>query len=219
MKQPLRILILSLPLSFLPCTAAAQSEVQSLRIEKDATLLLAQAAQRQAGRRPAAQPQRRVMYTGHIEIITDPPGFEIFVNGTKRPERTNATLELLEGRYQIELFLPATSYRQSFNVEMLPADVLTQRFKMHGSLQVDSFWVRDGKKSTGPALELYLDGNRISQGKRIDKVVAGMHDLRVSYGGMKKTQRVEIRPGSALQVNYSVEHGRGRDSDPGRVPN
>jgi hypothetical protein len=222
MKQPLRILILSLPLSFLPCTTAAQSGGQSLRVEKDATLLLAQAVRRQAGQRQAvprtpAQPQRRVMHTGHIEIITNPPGFEIFVNGTKRPERTNAILELLEGRYQIELFLPATSYRQSFNVELLPADILTQRFEMHGSLQVDSFWARDGKKSTGPALELYLDGNRISQGKRIDKVVAGMHNLRVSYGSMKKTQRVEIRPGSALQVNYSVE--RGWDSDPSRVPN
>jgi hypothetical protein len=217
MKPPLRILILSLPLSFLPCTAAAQSGVQSLRVEKDATLLLAQAVKRQAVQRQAAQPQRRVMYTGHVEIITDPPGFEIFVNGTKRQERTNAILELLEGRYQIELFLPATSYRQSFNVEMRPADVLTQRFEMRGSLRVDSFWVQDGKKSGGPALELFLDGKRISQGQRIDKVVAGVHDLRVSYRSMKKTQRIEIRPGSALQVNYSVE--RGRDPDPGLVPN
>ena len=219
MKQPWRILILSLLLSFLPCTAAAQSWGQSQRVEKDATLLLAQAAQRQAVQRQAAvQPQRKVMHTGHIEIITDPPGFQVFVNGTKRVERTNATLELLEGKYQIELFLPATSYRHSFTVEMQPADVLTQRFEMHGSLRVDSFWAQDGKKSEGPALELILDGKRISQGQRIDKVVAGMHDLHVSYGSMKKTQRVEIRPGSALQVNYSVERRRDQHPDPGRVP-
>jgi hypothetical protein len=218
MKPPLRILILSLPLSFLPCTAAAQSGVQSPPAEKDATLLLAQAVQRQVVPRLAAvQPQRKPMHTGHIEIITNPPGFQVFVNGTKRVERTNATLELLEGKYQIELFLPATSYRHSFTVEVQPADVLTQRFEMHGSLRVDSFWVQDGKKSEGPALELVLDGKPINQGQRIDKVPAGVHDLHVSYGSMKKTQRVEIRPGSALQVNYSVE--RSRDPDPGRVLN
>ena len=218
MKPPLRILILSLPLSLLPCTAAAQSGVQNPLVEKE-TLLLAQAVQRQATlpRQSAVQPQRKPMHTGHIEIITDPPGFQVIVNGTKRVERTNATLELLEGKYQIELFLPATSYRHSFTVEVQPADVLTQRFEMHGSLRVDSFWVQDGKKSEGgPALELLLGGKPISQGQRIDKVVAGMHELHVSYGSMKKTQRVEIRPGSALQVNYSVE--RNRDPDPGRVP-
>jgi hypothetical protein len=168
--------------------------------------------------RQPAQPARRVLHTGHIEIVTDPPGFEILVNGTKRAERSNAVLELTEGRYQIELFLPATSYRQSFAIEMLPADVLIHRFDMRGSLRVDSFWVQDGKKSEGPALELFLDGKPISQGKAIDKVVAGTHDLLVRYGGMKKTQRVDIRPGSALQVNYSVERRRG-DVDPGRVPN
>jgi hypothetical protein len=168
---------------------------------------------------PAAAQPKQGMYTGHIQIITDPPGFEIFVNGAKRPERTNATLELVEGNYKIELFLPATSYRQTFNVQMTPADVLTQRFAMHGSLQVDSFWVQDGKRSEGPALDLLLNGKRISQGQRIDKLVAGAHELHVSYGTMKKTQRVEIQPGSALQVNYSLERARDRDLDPGRVPN
>jgi hypothetical protein len=217
MKPPLRILVFSLPLSLLPCTVAAQSGGQSPLVDKNATLLFAQAVQRRAVQRQPVQPQRRVMHTGHIEIITDPPGFQVFVNGSKRAERSNVTLELLEGKYQIELLLPATSYRHSFTVEMQPADVLTQRFEMHGSLRVDSFWVQDGKKSEGPALELFLDGNRISQGQRIDKIVAGMHDLQVNYGRMKKTQRVEIRPGSALQVNYSVE--RTRDPDPGRVPN
>jgi hypothetical protein len=206
MKQPFRILILSVSLSFLPCTAAAQAVHR-------------QAVQPKAVQPNVVQAQRRVMHTGHIEIITDPPGFEIFVNGAKRPERTNATLELLEGRYQIELFLPATSYRQSFNVEMMPADVLTQRFDMRGSLRVDSFWVRDGKKSVGPALEVFLDGKPITLGQRIDKVLAGMHDLRVHYGSMRKTQRVEIQPGSALQVNYSVERGQDPGPDPGRVPN
>jgi hypothetical protein len=212
MSQLLRYFVLTLALSFVSSPADAQSGQARQR----------QAVQPKAVQPQAAQPQRRVMHTGHIEIITDPPGFEVFVNGTKRAERTNATLELLEGRHQIELFLPATSYRHSFVVEMLPADVRTQRFDMRGSLRVDSFWVKDGKKSEGgPALEVFLDGNPIRLGQRIDKVVAGLHDLRVGYGSMKKTQRVEIKPGSALQVNYSVERGldAGLAVDPGRVPN
>jgi hypothetical protein len=211
MKQPLRILVLSLPLLFLPGTAAAQAAQRQAVKPKYVQPKVVQPK--------VVQPQRRVMYTGHVEIITDPPGFEIFVNGTKRAERTNAILELQEGKYQVELFLPATSYRQSFALEILPADVLTKRFDMRGSLRVDSFWVRNGKKSDGPPLEVFLDGRPVTLGQPIDKVVAGMHDLRVSYGGMKKAQRVDIRPGSVLQVNYSVERGLDLGPDPGRVPN
>ena len=211
MRQPLPYLALTLALSFVSSPADAQSAVAQARQR--------QAAQRQAVQPQPAQPQRRVMHTGHIEIITDPPGFELFVNGTKRAERTNATLELLEGKYQIELFLPATSYRHSFAVQILPADVLAQRFDMRGSLRVDSFWIQGGKKAdAGPPLEVLLDGTPIRLGQRVDKVVAGMHDLRVNYGSMNKAQRVDIRPGSVLQVNYSVERGR-EELDPGRVPN
>jgi hypothetical protein len=209
MSQLLRYFVLTLALSFVSSPADAQSRQARQR----------QAVQPKTVQPQVAQPQRRAMHTGHIEIITDPPGFEVFVNGTKRAERTNATLELLEGKYQIELFLPATSFRHSFAVEILPADVLAQRFDMRGSLRVDSFWVQDGKKSEGPPLVVHLDGARISQGQRIDKLAAGMHDLQVSYGGMKKAQRVDIRPGSVLQVNYSLPRGQDAGLDPGRVPN
>jgi hypothetical protein len=166
--------------------------------------------------------KRREPRTGFLEIVTDPPGLEIFVNGIKRPQSTNATLELPEGKHHIELYLPNTAYRHSFTVDIQPAQTSRQRLTMRGALRVDSFWLKDGQKAAGPVLDVYLNGSRINQAQRIDNLVAGTHDLRVRFQSVEKTRRIEIRPDSPLQVNYSVIRqvvpAPPRGPDPGRVP-
>jgi hypothetical protein len=166
--------------------------------------------------------KRREPRTGFLEIVTDPPGLEIFVDGIKRPQSTNATLELPEGKHHVELYLPNTAYRHSFTVDIQPAQTSRQRLTMRGALRVDSFWLKDGQKSAGPVLDVYLNGSRISQAQRLDNLVAGTHDLRVRFQNVEKTRRIEIRPDSPLQVNYSVIRqvvpAPPRGPDPGRVP-
>lgn len=166
--------------------------------------------------------KRREPRTGFLEIATEPAGLEIFVNGVKRPQLTNATIELTEGKHHIELYLPSTSYRHSFTVDIAPGQTATERLTMRGTLRVDSFWLKDGQKSSGPVLELYLNGNRVNQSQRLDHLVAGTHELRVRFQSVEKTRRIEIRPDSPLQVNYSVIRQAApppqRRPDPGLVP-
>src|SRR5712692_10544746 len=57
--------------------------------------------------------KRKEIETGVLEIRTDPPGLQIFVDGMKRLETTNARLALQEGKHLIELYMPATGYRHS----------------------------------------------------------------------------------------------------------
>jgi uncharacterized caspase-like protein len=179
-------------------------------VVKDMTFL------RVAGVRP------REPRNGFLEIVTDPPGLEIFVNGIKRPQVTNATLELPEGRHHVELYLPNTAYRHSFTTDIRMAQTTRERLSMRGELRVESFWLRDGQRSSGPALDVYLNGSRITQGQRVDNLIAGTHELRVRFQSVEKTRRIEIRPDSPLQVNYSIIRQaapqRPRGPDPGRVP-
>jgi hypothetical protein len=146
----------------------------------------------------------RLPKTGFLEIVTEPAGLEIFVNGIKRPEVTNATLELTEGRHHIELYLPSTSYRHSFTANIAAASPARERLTMRGALRVESFWLQNGQRSAGPNLEVYLNGSRISQAQQLTSLVAGTHELRVRFQNVEKTRRIEIRPDSPLQVNYSI---------------
>jgi hypothetical protein len=76
---------------------------------------------------------------------------------------------------------------------------------MHGILEVESFWLQDGKRTPGPALEVRLDGVDVGKSAlRLTDLLAGTHILEVRYEGASKQRPVEIRPGSPLRVNYSV---------------
>src|SRR5262245_30980627 len=140
-----------------------------------------------------ASAQRRAMQTGHIEIITNPPGFEIVVNGTKRPEHTNATVELPEGRYEIELVWPSSSYRHSFSVEVLPGDVLTQRFDLRASVPAAAQSAQAAQRQrramrTGyleiitepPGLEIFVDGAKRKERTNANLELAeGRHQIEL----------------------------------------
>ena len=167
--------------------------------------------------------KRREIRTGLLEIVTEPAGLEIFVDGIKRPERTNATLELTEGKHHIELYLPSTAYRHSFTADIAAGRSLRQILTMRGMLQVESFWLRNGQKSAGPALEVYLNGQRVGRSHlRMSDLLAGTHQLEVRFENVTKSRRIEIRPDSPLHVNYSVIRQAApppkRGPDPGRVP-
>jgi hypothetical protein len=149
--------------------------------------------------------KRKELETGALEIVTDPPGLEITVDGVRRPEPTNARLQLPEGRHQIELYLPGTGYRHPFTVDISAARPVREVVSLRGVLQVESFAVVGGQRSSGPSLEIFLDGTRVGQAqRRVDSLLAGSHTLEVRLEGVTKTRRVEIRPDSPLHINYSV---------------
>jgi hypothetical protein len=149
--------------------------------------------------------KRKEIQTGILEVRTDPPGLQIYVDGLRRPELTNALLQLQEGKHLIELFMPSTGYRNSFTVDISPTQPLTETIVIRGVLQVASFWLQNGAKSAGPSLEVYLDGQPFGRsGSRVDNIVAGSHTLEVRFEKVSKSRRIEIRPDSPLTVNYSV---------------
>jgi hypothetical protein len=160
--------------------------------------------------------------TGLLEIRTDPPGLQIYVDGQRRPELTHATLTLQEGKHLVELFMPATGYRHSFTVDISPLRAVSETIVLRGVLQVASFWMQGGTKSAGPVLEVYLDGRPLGRsGARVDNIVAGSHTLEVRYENTRKSRRIEIRPDSPLTVNYSVIRQKAparRDRNVGDVP-
>ena len=149
--------------------------------------------------------KKKEIRRGTLEIRTDPVGVQIFVDGVKREDVTKGILELPEGKHHIELYLPATGYRTSFTADISPSRPVTETVPMRGVLQVESFWLKDGRKSSGPILDVYLDGTHVGRSHlRLDNLVAGTHLLEVRYEKVSKSRPVEIRPDSPLQVNYSV---------------
>jgi len=141
--------------------------------------------------------------TGLLEIRTEPPGLQIYVDGIREREVTNATLSLQEGKHLIELYMPSTGFRHSFTVDISATRTVTETVVVRGVLQVASFWLQNGVKSPGPQLELFLDGQPL-QATRVDNIVAGSHTLMVRFQTATKSRRIEIRPDSPLTVNYSV---------------
>jgi hypothetical protein len=149
--------------------------------------------------------KRKQIQTGLLEIRTDPPGLQVYVDGVRERELTNATLSLQEGKHLIELYMPSTGYRHSFTVDITPLRTVTETIVVRGVLQVASFWLQKGVKSPGPSLEVYLNGQPLGRsGSRVDNIVAGSHTLEVRFENVRKSRRVEIRPDSPLTVNYSV---------------
>jgi hypothetical protein len=149
--------------------------------------------------------KRKEIQTGVLEIRTDPPGLQVYVDGQRRPELTNATLLLQEGKHLIELYMPTTGYRHSFTVDITSLRTVTETVVVRGMLQVASFWVQNGVKSAGPLLDIYLDGQPLgASGARVDNIIAGSHTLEVRFERAQKSRRIEIRPDSPLTVNYSV---------------
>jgi Caspase domain len=152
---------------------------------------------------------------GFLEINTEPENAEISVDGVKRPELTNARLSLPEGKHVIELFLPNTSYRYSFTADIVPSQTVKEDFNMRGTLEVASFWLKDGNKTPGPPLDVYIDGSDVGRSDlRLDNLLAGAHVLEVHYQNLSKQRRIEIRPDSPLRVNYSII----REAAPAKKP-
>lgn len=149
--------------------------------------------------------KRKQIQTGVLEIRTDPPGLQVYVDGQRQPQVTNATVLLQEGKHLIELYMPSTGYRHSFTVDIVPMRTITETIVVRGELHVASFWLQNGAKSTGPVLDVYLDGQPLGRsGSRVDNIVAGSHTLEVRFENARKSRRIEIRPDSPLTVNYSV---------------
>jgi len=142
---------------------------------------------------------------GTLELRTDPPGLQIYVDGTRRPETTPARVELQEGKQFIEIYMPMTGYRHTFTVDMVPGRNLTQTLSMRGNMQVAAYYLVNGQKQAGPQVEVFINGQPFGRsGSRIDNLIAGTHTLEVRFEGVTKQRRVEIRPDSPLLVNYSI---------------
>jgi hypothetical protein len=141
---------------------------------------------------------------GTLEVDTSQVRAEISVDG-ERASPSGERLALAEGKHHVELYVPQTAYRTSFTARIRSAQAVTERVPMHGTLEVESFWLQDGRRTPGPPLEVLLDGKPVGKSNlRLTDLLAGTHLLEVRYEGAAKQRPVEIRPDSPLRVNYSV---------------
>lgn len=146
--------------------------------------------------------------TGLLDLETDPEGLEITVDGVKRDEKTNIQLALPVGKHQVELYLPAGNYKETFLVDIQAGQTVTQTFTLKGRLEVESFWLKDGRKTAGPPLDVWIDGAAAGKAPLSrDDLLAGTHQLEVRFQDQKKSRQIEIRPDSPLAVHYSVVKG------------
>ena len=75
-------------------------------------------------------------------------------------------------------------------------------------------------KITGPALEIYINGNLIDKSSNLKtNLVAGTHQLEVRFQNVTKSKQVEIRPDSPLKVNYTLQNASLKPSDDRGVRN
>jgi hypothetical protein len=161
-----------------------------------------------------------IAQTALLKISTEPSGVEVFIDGTKRAEKTNASFELLPGKYLIELYLPSTGYRFSFTKELKAQDIIEEKFDFQGKLEVASLVEESGKKLPGPDLDIFLNGNYIEKSKFFNtSLIAGTHLLEVRLQNVIKTKYVEIRPDSPLRVNYTVTRDTSTTKDDRGVRN
>jgi len=150
--------------------------------------------------------KRRTVEKGMLEIITEPLGAEVYVDGVNTGKLSNCTLELSEGKHIVSLFLSETNYKHGITVNIRAGYLERKAISLAGTLSVDSFWDKNGKLTIGPELEVYLDGKY--RGKtnklRLDSIVAGTHVLKVKLENVVKKRQIEIRPLSPLLVKYTV---------------
>jgi hypothetical protein len=141
---------------------------------------------------------------GTLEVDTSLIRAEVSVDG-ERPAPAGAPLTLAEGKHHVEIFVPQTAYRTSFTARIRSAQASTEKVPMLGILEVESFWLQDGRRSPGPPLEVLVDGVPVGKSNlRLGDLLAGTHVLEVRFEGASKQRPIEIRPDSPLRVNYSV---------------
>lgn len=142
--------------------------------------------------------------SGTLEVDTSQVRAEVSVDG-EAPKDASSPIVVAEGKHHVEIFVPQTAYRTSFTARVRSAQALTETIPMHGVLEVESFWLHEGRRTPGPALEVFLDGRPVGTSKlRLANLLAGTHVLEVRFEGASKQRPVEIRPDSPLKVNYSV---------------
>ena len=149
---------------------------------------------------------------GFLKIVSNNPGYpsnpgdvEIYVDGTRRQEQLNSTMEMAEGTHMIEIYLAKTGYRSTLTTEISSSRQITKSVNLRGELDVASFWTKDGVKSPGPKLDVYVDGSRVGKTNlHLDNLLAGSHEIEVRYQDVVKSRHVEIRPDSPLHINYSI---------------
>ncbi len=141
--------------------------------------------------------------TGTLEIMTDPEGVEVSVDGVRTGKNSNCTLELTEGKHTISLYIPRTNYNHSFMVTIRDGQFEKKNISLRGSLEVESYAEKIWKAA--PTLDVYLNDGYVGKtGLHLRDLIAGTHMLEVRVENVTKKRQVEIRPDSPLLVKYKI---------------
>jgi hypothetical protein len=144
-----------------------------------------------------------VAQLGVLDVTTDLTDTEVLVDGEQRAAGPASHLNLIDGKHLIEVYIPSTGYRYSFTSNISHAAPVAERVAVRGSLDVESYWLQNGKKIGGPKLEVFIDGRFQGNSElHMDNLIAGTHLLEVRYKDVTKSRRIEIRPDSPLRVKY-----------------
>lgn len=154
--------------------------------------------------KPETKPETKPeIKTGIIDLITEPEGAEISVDGAPTGRYSNSILELTEGKHMVSIYLSKTNYSHTFIVNVKAGIKEQMRILIRGDLEVESYSDKPGQ--TAPKLDVYVDDQYVGKTVlNLNDLVAGTHTLKVHAEGVTKERQIEIRPASPLLVRYKI---------------
>lgn len=154
-----------------------------------------------------------VASTGRLRLEGELGGGVLYVDGTAATLDSTQSVQLSEGKHQIEWYLPRTAFRDPRIVEIIAGRTVTIPIRSRGRLEVRSQF--EGSARWQPLI-INLDGVEVGRNEfRSTSLLAGMHELTVTWGSQKRSRKIEIRPDSPLEVIYTVRGTARRERSDG----
>jgi hypothetical protein len=176
----------------------------SMRGGKAKAVLIAVADVPSAPAAPAAPaPPPAAPKTGELYLDTGSDDCEVQIDGDPSRRRSNAAMELGEGKHLVSVYLAKTNYNRTLTVDVKADSHETVSVPVRGQLAVESRPGAFGQNAL--PLEVYLDGEHVgTTGLKLKNIMAGTHTLNVVAAGVSKSRQIEIRPDSPLLVRYKI---------------
>lgn len=153
--------------------------------------------------------------TGELFLDTGLDECEVRVDGDAARYKSNAAIQLGEGKHLVSIYAARTNFNQTLTVSVEPGGKQTVALSFRGRLSVESRSSVRGQPA--PPLQVYLDDEHVGvTGLKLDNILAGTHTLRVVVDGVSKSRQIEVRPDSPLLVRYKViRHAAPAEEDSG----
>jgi eukaryotic-like serine/threonine-protein kinase len=170
----------------------------SLEVKKDGYQTVQTALQLNEGQTLEQKISLESLQLG-IQIVTDPPGAEVFINGDKQSGQTPVVLPLAAGTYNLVLLLPG--YGRYAGSVQVKDNVQTQfSTQLHAKDSSRIAWL--DISSSPPGAEIVVDGTTTTQSAPARMQLSpGIHRITLKLKGFMPARRsVDVSEGSTVSV-------------------